>query len=43
MLMSYCQSVNAELVLLNHVIIRPVLPRKFGDVWKVRIFAMCFS
>ena len=36
-------SVNNGIFLLNHVINVPVSSWKFGDILKVRIFAMCFS
>ena len=35
--------VNGNNILLNHVIIYPILPDKFGDKPKVRIFVLCFS
>ena len=43
MLMPAHSFVNTALILLNHVIRYPVLPDKFGDKPKVRIFVLCFS
>ena len=42
MLTLFCLYVNRIPILLNYVIRYPILPDKFGDKPKVRIFVLCF-